>query len=205
MTTRIVAVALITLALAGCATDINRINATKYFDAGLRSEQSGDFAAARENFWRAWVNARDGGAPEGYKSAVLYNLGRMEGYICNFGQAEALLKMALDMELRVSGPTSGNTSKRYFELARLHFDQGKFAASLPYYEKAAELSTTLKIDQDDPLTVVSTLQEFATALDRSGFPSRSAEVIEQARSLKAKSQAASQKFSPVRYPTKCTQ
>src|SRR5256885_8436016 len=88
------ATALAALLTAGCATDINRINASRYYEAGLAFEARKQYEQAREAYWRALVNYRSAGGPQNAISAATYNLGRMTGLTCNFPVAEQFLQEA---------------------------------------------------------------------------------------------------------------
>ena len=161
------------LVLAGCASAINRKNAENYHQAGLQAEFRGDYALAERNFERALVNARLGDAPEAGVSMATYNLGRIKGYLCKHKESEELLLQALSMEEKVSGPESGNTSKRHFELARLYFDQGKYSAAAEHYGKGIPIVKKLGVERSDPIALADAMDEYSVALSKSGNKSAS--------------------------------
>ncbi len=197
-------IALVALIISGCAHELNRRNADKYYDLGLRAEAQGNYAGARESFWRAWVNARDGEASSTYKSAVLYNLGRMTGYTCDFSQAEKLLQDALDMEIPLSGPDSGNISKRLFELARISFDQRKYAEAARFYERGIPMAERLGIEKDDPIILANSLDELAQSYEESGQSAKAVSPRSRAAAIRARYPNQSAKFVPVRYSKQCS-
>ncbi|MFO1434914.1 MAG: tetratricopeptide repeat protein [Gammaproteobacteria bacterium] len=191
--------------LGGCgfAEQVNMKNADKYYDLGLQAEAQGNYAGAREAFWRAWVNARDGnGSPE-YQSAVLYNLGRMTGYTCNFPEAENLLREALDRELKISGPESANISKRLFELARLNYDQKKYAQAAEFYERAIPACIHLGCLESDPIIVANSYDELNKAYESVGDLDKAKNAAAKAAEIRAKNPGAQAQFVPVRYNSMC--
>jgi tetratricopeptide (TPR) repeat protein len=119
--------------LAGCANPINQKTVSNYYEWGLKAELAGDYALAEKNYERALINARLGRSPDAGVSAAMYSLGRMKGYLCTYDDGEKLLLESLALEEKVTGPESGITTKRLFELARFYFDRGQFSASLPYF------------------------------------------------------------------------
>ena len=199
----LIAVLFIVGLIGGCVNPINKYNADKYYEMGLMAEQEENWEAARESYWRAWVNARDGNAPPEYQSAVLYNLGRMMGYTCDFQQAEVLLRESLDREIPLSGPDSSNISKRLFELARLNFDQGKYAESASYYAKAIPMAERLGIEKDDPVILANSLDELAQAYQLSGQAALAVASAQDAATIRARNEGRAVSFVPVRYTVVC--
>jgi tetratricopeptide (TPR) repeat protein len=192
-------------ATGGCGftEQVNLKNADTYYHLGLQAEARGDFVGAKEAFWRAWVNARDGKASPAYQSAVLYNLGRMTGYTCDFAEAEKLLHDALDRELKISGPESGNTSKRLFELARLNYDQGKYVQAAEFYEKAIPACIRLGCLETDPIIVANSYDELGKAYQAIGSVDKGKDAVAKAADIRAKNPGAEARFVPVRYDAMC--
>ena len=196
-------VAVVVIGGCGFTEQINMKNADKYFDLGLRAEAQGNYAGAREAFWRAWVNARSGDASPAYKSAVLYNLGRMTGYTCDFGEAERLLREALNAEVAISGPESANISKRLFELSRLSYDQGKYDQAAEFYERAIPMCIHLGCLNDDPVAVAKSYDELAQAYKAIGNATKSKAAAAAATDVRSRNPNAEVRFVPVRYNSMC--
>jgi len=190
--------------LAACATDINLVNANRYYDAGLRTEAAGDFPAAEQNYQRALINARDGRASDAMISAAMYSLGRMKGLNCKYDEAQSLLSGSLHLEEKVSGPESAMVSKRLFELARFSFDRQQFGAAADYSARAIATGRKLGLAQDDPIALADATDEYATALRNSGRGSAADTAAAEARSLRAASPGAKAKYSFPRYNRTCT-
>ncbi len=193
--------------LVGCAHQATPSASVKPaipdYDQGLQAEARGDFAAAREAFWRAWTKAREGGATPAYKSAVLYNWGRMAGYTCNWTQGERLLQESLDMETPLSGPNSGALSKRLFELARLHFDQGHFALAAGFYERAVAMAERLGVGQSDPIGLANAQDDLAQSLQKSGQADKATAARARATALRTQHPGQRARFVPRHYPKSC--
>src|SRR5438067_11797082 len=67
------------LLIAGCATDINRINASRYYEAGLAFEARKQDEQARSAYWPAVVYYRASASPHNPISAATFNLERLTG------------------------------------------------------------------------------------------------------------------------------
>ena len=104
----------IALLLSDCASDLNRKEMQMHFSAAQHYDLAGDYASAREQYWKALVDARLAGASPAMVSMLTYNFGRTTGYTCHFDEAEKYLTEALEMEKNISGPDSGISTKRIF-------------------------------------------------------------------------------------------
>ena len=192
------------LLIGGCATDVNRINASRYYEAGLAFEARKQYEQAREAYWRALVNYRSAGGPQAAISAATYNLGRMTGMTCNFPLAEQFLQEALKLEEQLPSPDSRNITKRLGELANISFALGKFKQSAEYYERAVPRLEQLGIIQDDPMGYALYLDGYADALDKAGLPAKSSEIRRHASSIREQSSLKTAKFTPLYYHTVCS-
>jgi tetratricopeptide (TPR) repeat protein len=189
--------------LNGCAHDLNRVNAQRYYDVGLRAESARDWPAAKEAYRRALINARLAQAPQDGISATTYNLGRMTGYTCDFAEAENLLREALQLEQTLPSPDVSNVTKRLSELARISFDQGKFQESASYYERSVPELEKLNVLNIDPMGYAIYLEDYATALDRSGNTNKATQIRKRAESIRSNNTGKSAKFIPLHYRDIC--
>ena len=202
-TFRAIALTAATSLLGGCVSAINQTNAERYYAIGLDAEAAGNFAGAREAFKRAFINARSAGASPEYMSAVVYNLGRMYGYTCDYAGAELLLKDALDSERSLQHPTPGNITKRLSELARLTYDMQKYQDSVSYYDQAVPLLEELGMAEDDPVGYGRYLEMFAAALAQSGDRPRAESMRAKATKLLSEHPSQRAQFTPVLYSEVC--
>jgi tetratricopeptide (TPR) repeat protein len=194
----------VALSIVGCATDINRVNASRYYEAGLALESRKQYEQAREAYWRALVNYRSAGGPPVAISAATYNLGRMTGLTCNFALAEQFLQEALKLEEQLPSPEPGNITKRLGELANISFALGKFEQSAAFYERAVPRLEQLGIIQDDPIGYALYLDGYANSVDKAGMPAKGAEIRRRATGIREQSAQKAAKFTPVYYHTVCS-
>jgi hypothetical protein len=195
--------AVLLLGLASCANPVNQKHARQYHEWGLQAERAGNYVLAERNYERALVNARLGRSPDSGLSMVMYNLGRTKGYLCKYDESEKLLLEALLLEEKASGVDSALTVMRLFELARLQYDRGLYSASLPYFERAVPAVTRLGAETSDPIGFSEVLEEYATALARSGEASRAEALRVQAGSLRARHPGKMARAMQVRYNQRC--
>jgi tetratricopeptide (TPR) repeat protein len=194
---------LLAVLIAGCANPINQKSASIYYDSAVEAEIRGDFAFAERQYDRALINARLGHAPDAGISAAMYGLGRMKGYLCKFDEAEPILLESLDLEEKVTGPESGITAKRLFELARFYYDRGQFERSIPYFSRGIPAVQKLGAETSDPLALAEALDEYSNALAKAGRASDSAEAKKRSADLRSRNAGKRASFVPVRYDSKC--
>lgn len=187
------------VALSGCVSDLNRKEASIHFEAAQRFDVTGDYVSAREQYWKALVNARLAGADQATISMLTYNFGRTTGYTCHLDEAEKHLLDALEMEKSVTGPESGISTKRLFELARFYFDQAQFEKSATYYARGIPAVEKLGMAQIDPIGLADALDEYTTALAKSGHPSDAAAVVQRSAELRRAYPGKKAGFVPTRY------
>lgn len=190
------------LLLGACATSINKVNADRYYELALQAEANRNWAEARQAYSRALVNARLGGAQVGYVSAVTYNLGRMVGYACDYDEAERLLLEALSLEEKVAPANAANLTKRWSELARLNFDQGKYKLSADWYAKAIPELERVGVLASDPIGFARYIEDYADALDKTNDLSANA-WRKRASELRNSNPTKSANFLPTYYRDLC--
>ena len=189
---------------AGCANPINQKTASNYFEWGTQAELSGNYALAERNYERALINARLGHSPDAGISAAMYNLGRMKGYLCKYDDAEKLLTESLSLEETVTGPDSGITTMRLFELARLNFDRSLYRQSLPYFDRGIVAVKKLDVEKSDPIGLANVLDDYAIALDKIDQKQQSENIKKQASLLRQNNVGETANYTPVRYNQPCT-
>jgi len=190
-------------ALSACAPSLNQINEQQYYQAGLRAEFARNWQLAKENYSKAYVNAKSGNAPAKEISAITYNLGRMAGYTCDYAEAERLLTESVQLEKSIGASDTGNLTKRWSELARLNFDQQKYVESANWFSLALPELERFDVAKDDPVGFAQYLEDYAKALDRSGSSSKASEIRARALKLRSENPNAKAKFIPVYYRDIC--
>ena len=201
--TRALVASCLVLGLASCAHPINQYNAAQYHRWGLEAERAGNYPLAERNYERALINARLGRSPDSGMSMAMYNLGRVKGYLCKHDDAEKLLRAALELEEKTTGPESGLTAMRLFELARLHYDRRQYAASVPYFARAIPAVRKLGTEASDPIGLADVLDQYAAALRASGQAEESAERKREAAAIRARHPDKAAEFKPVSYDGRC--
>jgi tetratricopeptide (TPR) repeat protein len=188
--------------LTACVPAINQVNADRYYELGLQAEAARNWRSARQAYSRALANAKSSGAPVAYVSAVTYNLGRMTGYTCNYDEAEQLLLDALALEEKVLPINASNMTKRWSELGRLNYDQGKFKTAAIWYSKAIPELERLGVSSSDPIGFARFIEDHADALDKAGDSSATL-WRERASTLRKANSSRSANFLPTYYRDVC--
>lgn len=173
---------LVTVILMGCANPLNRVTYTKYYDWGVGAEQHEDYELAKENYWRALVNARIGNLEPPYHAASSYSLGRMLGILCDHENAEILLLDALKFDKESNGPVHMS----YLELARLKLDQQKYDEAIPYFEQALAIVDNQQFFKADPLGFAVIFEEYSTVLRETGQTEKAATYSIRAKEIREK-------------------
>ena len=175
----------------------------QHYEAGVRAEGKADYRAAQREYAQAYKIAEDDKLGPAALSAATYELGRVTGYLCDYSRAHRLLRQSLEIEERVSGPYSANTSARYMELARLNYDNGRYAQAVPYYERAIPLLEKLDVDKRDPLGFAEALDEFGASLSHIGATSEAQRVLRRADRMRAQNSNRARSYIPRRYDRNC--
>lgn len=156
---------LFSIFLFSCANPINARTYSNYYKAGFKAEQEKDFERAQKMYGRALVNAEIGHLGPLYTSSIKYDLGRIAGYLCNYEEAEKLLLEALKLELENNGKLR-HICMRYFELARLNFDQGRYEQAIKFFEQGIPIAKMLDIETNEPLEWAIQLTDYSQALSQ---------------------------------------
>jgi len=189
--------------LAGCVGSINMKSADRYYQAALEAEWASEYELSKEMYYRSFVNARSGSASDEYISATLYGYGRMLGYSCDLSGAEAAIKESLVLERSVSGPISGNISKRLSELARLSIAQGKYGEASGYFQEAVPMLEELGMLDSDPIGYADYLEIYSASLRQSEQIARAEELKMKAKFIRENNSGKQALFVPVNYGNGC--
>ena len=182
---------------------LNRKETQIHFEATPRFDNQGDYASARDHYGKALINARLAGADPATLSMLTYNYGRTSGYVCRFDEAEKHLLEALEMEKGITGPDSGISTMRQFELARFYFDQQQFDKSVAFFSQGIPAVEKLGISQTDPIGFADALDEYSNALLKIGKTMDATTMKQKASQFREMNAGKKQSFVPARY--KCKQ
>lgn len=170
-----------------------------HYRAAHNFEAQGDFVSARDQYWKALVTARSGGASPEVLSMLTYESGRTSGYTCQLEKSESLLLESLKMEESLSPRNSRNIGIRLFELARLTYDQRRYKESAVYYSGALREVESNNGEWTDPIAFAEIYEEYADALTQNGDQASAQVAVRKARNLREASHGQPAKFKPVRY------
>lgn len=163
---RIISFQIVVLVVAGCGSwdPTKGISAKGHADSGAAYERQGAWWQARSEFEAA---ARDleKDVPGGPLYAVVYyEYGRCLGVTGRFEEAEVWLKKALQRDQARRVPTFMDLT----ELARLNFDQGKFAEAISYFEPLIQELDRIGAPTQTPAAYSDILREYSEALVKVG-------------------------------------
>ena len=114
--------------LTGCAGTY--IPQTPYEESGYAAHiaaDRGDFITAEENYTRAAEIAKADNLGPKLESESLYNLGRIKKKLGKLNEGEEVLKKSLEIEEKLSGPSSLKTGRRMVELAIVYYYKTKLS------------------------------------------------------------------------------
>jgi tetratricopeptide (TPR) repeat protein len=149
--------------LGGCA--VNERTAHNYANAGVAASQRGAWAAAREHWRRAVINARLGHMSNQALAVAHYEYGRASGVVCNWAEAESALTEAYRLDFISEGPTYKVT----YELGRMYSDRKMYAKAVEQFSKVKAQFEKLQAETKDPVGYAEFLDEHAYALEQTGF------------------------------------
>ena len=189
------------LSLCSCAAvdSLSMKEAQIHYQAAHNFEAQGDFVSAREQYWKALVAARSGDAKPEAISMLTYEFGRTTGYTCHLDESEKFLLEPLKMEEGLPTRNSRNIGIRFFELARLMYDQKRYKDAARYYSDALREVEQNNGVKSDPIAFAGIYEEYADALAQSGENNSAQEALRKAKSLREANSGQEAKFKPVRY------
>jgi tetratricopeptide (TPR) repeat protein len=186
---------------AGCAQGLDSRTAAEHARSCDGWQMHNEWGKARLNCSRAALNADHGGAPEQARAALWYEYGRTSGAVCDYAEA----KRGLDTALELDGKSGGPVFATLLELARLHLDQGKFKEASEYFQRFESAVPRERALKADPVGYAETMEEFATASERSGEPQRAKDLRSRARELRTANPSQSSKADRTPYGKYCHQ
>lgn len=153
----------------------NYRQALKLQSAGQWKESIPHFEKALELAQKQEINAAK-------LTGLHFEYGRALGVTCAFAESESQLTTALELDRQYSGPVFMDQ----IELARLNFDQKKFPAAIPFFERGFSMLDRLGVSFEDPIGYANLLDEYAQALERTGQLSKARNLRSQSSDLRRK-------------------
>ena len=133
------------------------------------------------------------------ESQVLMNLGRTQGNMCEYDEAENNFIQAISLKSGTHGNNSPLTFSSKLETGQFAYDIGWYRKSVKYFEQALEVGGE-ELKKSDPATYYEIFRDYGDALLKSGN-SEKAEVIR--KDLEISSIHLNKASNYVRYPTEC--
>lgn len=153
-----------------------------YSRAGHAAQARNDWTAARMYWSRALRAAESAHLPPTYLVIYYYEYGRSLGAVAEFTDAETNLKKALQLDR----DNNGNYFLDLSELARLNYDQRKFAEAAVFYEQDVAAIESAKADETSPAGFVELLVEYADCLKQIGQADAAGKIDARIAVIKAK-------------------
>ena len=187
-----------TLAPAAVADSLAR----RYAARAEAARDAGNWREERLNIKLAIANAEVAGEPSAVMHRMHYENGRASGVLCDWTEAEAELKKALDIARSDSAP-AGVISSNLVELGRMHFDQRHFSVAAEHFSQAYPLLQEAGFEPKDPLGVARFLDEYATALEQTQKDAEARPLRTRALELRNKFPGEKAKSDRTPYGTQC--
>jgi tetratricopeptide (TPR) repeat protein len=187
--------------ITACAPAINRKTSQITSEAGAIAQQNGDWDAARRNFAKALLNAEMGNEPKDTLAILNYEYGRSLGVTCFFEKAEFYLEKSLELDQQTNGPIYLSI----LELARLNFDQKRYEAAIPYFEKLLPIYKDINAEKEAPYAVAEVFDEYSVALGKTGNMKKAESIKQKAITLRAQYPGGYSVTDRTPYGTQCVQ
>ncbi|MGZ8225216.1 MAG: tetratricopeptide repeat protein [Methylococcaceae bacterium] len=160
---RLVGLSLLLVLASGCMSPYYLYQG--FNEAGTAAFQRGDLAATEQAFHQALASAESiSFSREEPVATALLNLGRVKRVLCKDAEAEQLLRRSLQVGEKVWRPESPVNGRRFFELAKLYYNQDRFTEAVPLMERGAANLNEREITHLTPAGLAYDLAVYADAL-----------------------------------------
>jgi tetratricopeptide (TPR) repeat protein len=156
-------------------------NRQSYANAGRAAQGRDDWAGARMYWSRAVAAAESAHVPPAQLAVYDYEYGRSLGAVGAFADAEIYLKKALKLDQE----NGGDCFMDLTELARLNYDQHKFAGAAAYYEQDIVVLDLKNTETSSPAAFVDLLTEYADCLRQTGREAEARKAEDRIARIKA--------------------
>jgi tetratricopeptide (TPR) repeat protein len=162
---------------------INRETSRRYFIDAEKAAAAGDLQAAKIGYSRALLNGRLGDIPPAVEAVVGQKLAQVLGNLCEREEAEKIFLEAIAAAEKAAGAESPRTFPLRAELAQFTFDTDQFDKAVGYFEKAFSVGEVV-LTEKQPVAMAQVLDDYATALERSGQANKAEEARRKAAGLR---------------------
>ena len=101
-----------------------------------------------------------------YQSIAMYGLAKTEGRLCNFAQAEYLLKESIQIRNELFDTGNAKITQNIFELGRIYIAQEKWDLAFIQYTKAIPMLEKFDMATLDPIGLSNLLKEYYQVLEQ---------------------------------------
>jgi tetratricopeptide (TPR) repeat protein len=101
-----------------------------------------------------------------YQSIAMYGLAKTEGRLCNFSQAEYLLKESIQIRNELFDTGNAKITQNIFELGRIYIAQEKWDLAFIQYNKAIPMLEKFDMETLDPIGLSNLLKEYYQVLEQ---------------------------------------
>ena len=101
-----------------------------------------------------------------YQSIAMYGLAKTEGRLCNFSQAEYLLKESIQIRNELFDTGNAKITQNIFELGRIYIAQEKWDFAFIQYNKAIPMLEKFDMETLDPIGLSNLLKEYYQVLEQ---------------------------------------
>lgn len=186
--------------VTGCVTNpINAYTGGRYYDYGVQASKAGDWELARQNFYRAYVNAQIGHLGPAVEAYCIYEWARVTGYLGMYADAEKGFGDVLSRIDKARGKADKLRPPALCELSRLLHDTGQHLKAIPVYERALSELEKVAAEKDDPMAFADFLDDYGESLRFAGYDSRADEVLRRAATVREANKGLSARFIAKRY------
>ena len=183
----------------GCRNPVNAYTGLQYYQAGFRAEHAGDLVKAREDFRRAYINAKVGYVGPAAEAHSLYEYSRMTGYLGMYAESEAGFTNTLMLIAKAKGQVDDLLTPTLCELARLLYDTKQYAKANPYFEKAVVEIDKNNAWKSDPIAFAEFLDDYAASFKSASHNEEGETIAKRSALIKEQNPGVSPNYKSKRY------
>ena len=131
-----------------------------------------------KDYYESAINLAKNSNDKEYQSIAMYGLAKTEGRLCNFNQAEYLLKESIQIRNELFDTGNAKITQNIFELGRIYIAQEKWDSASIQYNKAIPMLEKFDMETLDPIGLSNLLKEYYQVLEQT--------VTEKAHSINLK-------------------
>ena len=147
----------------GCATTTKSPQSLNW--SGNIAYEQLKYEVAKDYYESAIELAKNSNDKE-YQSIAMYGLAKTEGRLCNFSQAEYLLKESIQIRNELFDTGNAKITQNIFELGRIYIAQEKWNLASFQYNKAIPMLEKFDMETLDPIGLSNLLEEYFQVLDQ---------------------------------------